>query len=715
MNRVYHGNDGGSMCVVTRTSWQSGIGAIGAAACELFSRHLPTSVLATDRPNEDRTPVVLPSGRTLPVGAAAGDQAVVLFCDVLVNGVRDRKLSELPDAGVRLAHVCFDSDVLPPEWVYALNNRFDGAYLPSVAQQEIALRSGVRVPVGVLPIALPLEELLARPWRRPGAVLRIGTITAYHERKDLDLLVEAFVAEFDPTEPIELVIHSNLSFGSVFDDLTDLVRHRAEERVTLSRQDLPVSACDDLLRSFDIFVNCSRGEGYSIGAREALALGKVLVLSDIGAHRDLLGIPGVVGVRADHRNPARYPEIDGRTFGSQMRTSVPELRRALRAAADFARSEDRPAFVHTRRSRAAEFSFSKLSLDYASIIDPEASSARPSRGATPSPTCWHPPELVERVRLARADRGLDRRQKVVVPSHDGGFFSVFNAFMSHLVWGLLDDRCHMVLPDWDQARMSTRLGTAERESFCYGTVEDGNIWTKLFEPVFGCSVEQLNDAEFLTRDVAVPDATFNQDREPLLTYKHAFDLYASPDFSRFRSQYHEAFEQHVRLLPGPQQDVVDLLEPRVGERVLLAAHVKHPSHVIEQPNELLAANEQYFREIERVLEERRVARQSDEWRLFLATDQERVIAEFEAEYGEHLVWFPEARRTTSTDDERYQRAASQGEEVALGYQVQNLIAASPSSWSTAMATEVLPRRARPRRAPTSSSTWSATSRRPCRS
>ena len=645
MNRVYHGNDGGSMCVVTRTSWQSGIGAIGAAACELFSRHLPTSVLATDRPNEDRTPVVLPSGRTLPVGAAAGDQAVVLFCDVLVNGARDRKLSELPDAGVRLAHVCFDSDVLPPEWVYALNNRFDGAYLPSVAQQEIALRSGVRVPVGVLPIALPLEELLARPWRRPGAVLRIGTITAYHERKDLDLLVEAFVAEFDPTEPIELVIHSNLCV-----------------RVRLRRPDRPGTAscrgeghalpagpsrlrCDDLLRSFDIFVNCSRGEGYSIGAREALALGKVLVLSDIGVHRDLLGIPGVVGVRADHRNPARYPEIDGRTFGSQMRTSVPELRRALRAAADFARVRGSSRLrAREEEPRRRVLVLEALARLRGRIIDPEASSARPSRGATPSPTCWHPPELVERVRLARADRGLDRRQKVVVPSHDGGFFSVFNAFMSHLVWGLLDDRCHMVLPDWDQARMSTRLGTAERESFCYGTVEDGNIWTKLFEPVFGCSVEQLNDAEFLTRDVAVPDANVRPGS------RAAPHLQARVRPVRIAGllEVPVPVPRSVRAARAPlARSAAGRRRParaeRVGERVLLAAHVKHPSHVIEQPNELLAAQRAVsFREIERVLEERRVARQSDEWRLFLATDQERVIAEFEAEYREHLVWFPES-------------------------------------------------------------------------
>ena len=104
MNRVYQGNDGGSVCVVTRTSWQSGIGAIGAAACELFSRHLPTSVLPTDRPADDRTPVVLPSGRTLPVCPDPDDQALVFFCDVLVNGARDRKLMNLPDAGLRLAH-----------------------------------------------------------------------------------------------------------------------------------------------------------------------------------------------------------------------------------------------------------------------------------------------------------------------------------------------------------------------------------------------------------------------------------------------------------------------------------------------------------------------------------------------------------------------------------------------------------------------------------
>jgi len=678
------------ICVIGRTTFDTGIGAFSHAACELFSRHLPTCIIPTDREPNDDSPVLLPNGRAISVCHDSTDQQFFFYADILFNGASDVNLSRLPAHGVHIAHFCFDSDELPTEWVYALNNRFDAAYVPTMSQQALAIQSGVRIPVGVLPIALPIESLLARPLRPIGSKVRVGTITAFHERKELERLVRAFIDEFKGRDDVELVIHSNLAFGDSFDRLSKVIEGLELPIVTLSNASLSVGERDNLLDSFDVFVNCSRGEGYSIGAREALALGKVLVLSDLGAHRDLVDAPGVFAVPIEHLMPARYPEIDNRIFGRQQRVSVAGLREGLKAAVSFVGTDKFVPTARARRQRAADFSFTKLSIEYASLIDPEAERTRAGAAAHRSDSVWHPAEVAElaRDKLGANGSKLQPHNMVVVPAHDGGFFSVFNVFISHLVWSLQDDRCHMVLPDWDQARLVDRVGSSERTSFCYGKWSDGNIWTDLFEPLFGCSVEEMNDVEFLHKRSRPPRVHFNADCEPLLTYYHAHDLYRSPDFARFRRQYHEAYRCHIRMLPDLTESVDELLDAKVGSRRLLAAHVKHPSHITEQPAELMASHTAYFEEIHQYLASQAIDPLSDSWRIFLGTDQSATVSAFEDEFGDRVVTFSDARRTTAVEDKHY--LATAGDDKGMvGFQVQHLVASSPDSWSTDMARDVL--------------------------
>lgn len=687
---VDHSNRNPEVCVVGRSRFDTGIGAFVHAACELFSRHVPTCIIPTDRAPDDLSPVVLPSGRVLPVCADPLGPTVFFYADILFNGAGDDTLSRMPANGVHIAHFCFDSDELPLEWVTALNQRFDLAYVPTPSQRDLAVHSGVRIPVGVLPIGLPIEPLLARRYRPAGDVVRFGTITAFHERKELTTLVQAFQAAFVGRTDVELVIHSNLAFGAVYAEVVELAASTSSPRVIVSHDSLTDAARNDLLNSFDVFVNCSRGEGFSIGAREALALGKTLVLSDIGVHRDIGHLPGVFYVETDRWVPARYAEIDHRVIGRQRCVDPLALQSALSAASEFVASPDATATQGSRRRRAAQYSFTDLSIEYAVVVDLEAPAGRIGSAARRSPDVVHPDQshLTQLTSWRHQRRRQGWTNRLVVPAHDGGFYSVFNSYVSHLAWSLQDDRCHMVLPDWDQTRMSERLGTDERESFCYGKFSDGNIWTRLFDPVFGCSDDELDDREFLYGRAVRPDFAFNEQLEPLLTYSNAFDLYHSPTFPRFRRQYHAALQAHVRLRPELQAEIDEFTQEHVAGRRLLAAHVKHPSHVVEQPTALMAAQAAYFGYVDRYLAEQDIPVSSDDWRIFIGTDQEAVIADFRDRYGHHVICHPEARRTTAEEDRVYQEVARENPAV-VGYQVQHLVAASPDNWSVDMARDIL--------------------------
>jgi glycosyltransferase involved in cell wall biosynthesis len=680
------GNDGAEVCVIGRTEFTTGIGAIAYAACELLSRNYPVCLLPTDRPVAPGT-VTLPNGRRIPLCTDATNMKVFFFADVLWNGVDRVDYLRVPQHGLRVAHVAYDSDQLPERWVDALNGAFDAVLFSSKHLERVAETSGVRIPIGTLPIGIDTEPLLARPWRAPSTNrVTFGSLAAFHERKGISTVLHAFVEEFGDDDSVELVLHSNLAIGDEY----SYVRKLADglENVTVTHEELSVAEKTALLDSIDFFVSASRGEGYSIGPREALALGKGLVVSDIGAHQDLLGLPGVIAVPASVRTPARYPEIDSQIFGHQYAVQVPAVAKALRAAADRSRTPEFAEGVRARRGRAAEFCFSRLSTDYAEIVNPTLRRFRShARGSSFV-------SLPASVREQALDKvgihagGLSHRSRTIVPAPDGGFFSVFNAFVSHLAWDLDEERCHLVLPDWDVARLVDRMAPEPIRSFCYGKPGDGNIWLKLFEPLYGLTDEEMNDAATLYHNAALPESVYNQHREPYLTYIHAYELYRRPAFAAIRRQYHRVVNEHIRLRAPLAGQIEKFCAREFGDKTMIAAHVKHPSHAIEQPGRAMAQVRSYVKAVYEQLARRGMPRSSPDWGVFLATDQDRVVEIFRAEFGERLSYFPDVRRTSLVEDAAYEEL-DEASKIQEGHQVQHLVAADANSWSIRMAEEVV--------------------------
>jgi glycosyltransferase involved in cell wall biosynthesis len=678
-------NDDAEICVIGRPDLSHGIGSLTYSACELLSRSFPVCLLPTSPLPSNATTLVLPNGRPIPICKDVDAASVFFFVDVLWNGAYDHNLTLLPNRGFRVAQIAYDSDELPAEWVQILNERFDLALFTSRHLEEVARRSGVRVPVGTLPIGLDLDRALARKLPSPrGEKIRFGSVCAWHDRKNNREVLDGFLQEFGNDPSVELVIHSNLAIDESGSDVARMLTLAGAENVTLSDKSLTLCEKDALLDSFDVLVSASRGEGYSIPPREALARGCVLALSDIGAHQDLFGVPGVFRMPTAGLLPARYAEIDGLVCGRNALVDRGSIRRGLREAYEYVRSADSAESVRIRKARAAEFSFASLTTSYAEVVNPRI---REFRTAGRKSSYVHLPETRAVSTVGDHARSLSARNWIVVPAHDGGFFSVFNAFISHLVWELDEERCQMVIPDWDMGRFLERIAPRLPESFCYGRQGDGNIWCHLFEPPFGLSEADMNDVELLARKCVRPERIWNEFREPLLTYVYAYDLYRRPWFPRFRTQYHRALRDHVRLL-APLQGELERMTDLFPGRFMIAAHVRHPSHVIEQPDGTLTATERYVDAIMEEVARKGLSRSSEEWGVFLATDQESVVLHFQERFGEHLHFFGDVRRTTVEEDATFERLSS-ADQARIGHQVQHRVAQSPDDWSVRMAWEVI--------------------------
>jgi Glycosyl transferases group 1 len=685
------------ICVLGRTDFHFGMGTLTYAACELLSRYFRVGLLPTrDAPRSSPADgsaegyVTLPSGRDVPLVTSAAGFAASLYVDVVWNGVQDQRHELLPDSGIRVAQIAYDSDELPPEWVDLLNGKFDVALFTSGHLEEVAQRSGVTITTGTLPIALDLEGLLGRRYRPPlPRRLRFGSLSAFHDRKGLDVLIDAFLQLYQDRPDVELVLHSNLAIGDPFERISQLSELAGATNVRISHGLLSSAQKNALLESFDIYVNCSRGEGYSVGPREALALGKPIVVTQLAAHADFDGVPGVFHFAPVGRMPARYPEIDNRVFGAQLYFDVPAIAAGLAAAADFVRSSACVESAPVRRRLAARFAFTALAPEYRSLFDPDSIAVRPLP-AKRAPSLRIDASVSAITRRAAGRHGTRLRRdaaKVVVPVHDGGFFSIFNRFISHLVWGLREDRVSLVVPDWNVIRLLPPGGGDRLTSYCYSRPEDGNLWLKLFEPLYDLTPEEMNDPGFMSEGAGPATPEFNEVREPLLTYVHAYDLYRAAWFPRFRNQYGRVTREYVRPRPELAAELKDTLAAQADGRFMISAHVKHPSHGLEQPGQRIAGGDRYVAAVRALLVERGIREASDDWTLFVATDQDRVVARFADEFGPHVFCFKDVSRIEPEVDASFD-ALSPTEQLRIGHQLQHLKASHSRHWSWRLAWEV---------------------------
>lgn len=671
-----------------RTAFGTGIGHLSQSLMEILGRKYDVRLWDLHAPVPRSEVIRLPTGRDVRLADSLDGFLVYIYADVLWNGARCTPYVPPPATGYRIAYLAFDSDELPPEWVEILNRDFDAVYFTSAHLIEIAVSSGVRIQIGAFPLAIDLEDLVARKHRpATGGRVRFGTISAYHPRKGLEELVGAFLAEFGISPEVELVIHSNLAAGGTAESVKSMVRSAGAWNVTLSTEHLDEEAKNRLLDTFDVYVNAAVGEGYSVGPREALALGKCAVLSDIGAHAPLFEAPGVFRVSTSHDIPAIYPEIDNRQFGFQRALDLGSLREGLRESMRFVTSPEAAETVGQRKLLGAEFGLEALERTYWAVVDPDSVALR--RSAEASRHSAIPGGHSESIRLRSGRHGsrLGAR-RVYVPARDAGFFSLFNVYVSHLAWSLHDSPQQLVLPSWDAARLLEEIAPSQPVSYCYSRPDQGNLWNHLFEPPYDIAPEELEDSEFLMDGATVATPMYNEGREPLLTYIHAYRLYHDSRFPRIRRQYAAAIKDHVRLLPHLQAEIDSFLADRRDGRVLVAAHIKHPSHALEQPNGAMAERNRYIDLVRGVLAERGIQESSDDWAVFVATEQERVTRHFDEEFGDHVIKFDDVARISVERDAAFD-ALPHGEKALEGHQLQHIMAAESDKWSPRLAWEVL--------------------------
>lgn len=209
------------------------------------------------------------------------------------------------DSQVRIAYTMFESSKIPDEWVEILNEYFDAAVVPDPYYVKVYEESGVTVPIFVLPLGLNLKPFLRNEIKtKPHFPLVFGNLSALIPRKNHKMLIEAFHEAFLDNENVVLKINARYYDEKVLEELEQIIKENKITNVVITHKSLSAEDYFETFQSIDCYVSISKGEGFSIQPREAMALGIPTIVSDNTAQTTLCktGIP--LTVSSEIREPA---------------------------------------------------------------------------------------------------------------------------------------------------------------------------------------------------------------------------------------------------------------------------------------------------------------------------------------------------------------------------------------------------------------------------
>lgn len=229
---------------------------------------------------------------------------------------------------LRYAFVVTEWTKISADKVQIFNNNFDALIIPDAWGEEIYRKSGVKIPIFTLPLVLDLETLLERPVaKRSSSNFVFGFTGLDIHRKNVKLLIKAFAREFKNKPGVSLLLH--FRSGEEVGLVREMVRKSNCSNIQVLYKAFTRSEYEDFIASLSCFVLLSKGEGFSIVPREALAAGVPCILSNNTAHKIICDTGYVAAVKSEILDYA-YSKSVSKQRGYMFNCAVKDVQKALK-------------------------------------------------------------------------------------------------------------------------------------------------------------------------------------------------------------------------------------------------------------------------------------------------------------------------------------------------------------------------------------------------
>jgi|GEM_PF-2379124 len=251
----------------------------------------------------------LPSGADLAKYAGLkeiyAEYKTIPTSDILIyqNFPRDPNalhgLADLP-ANFRIVYLAWEEDAYPQRWVTELNAHANMVMAASEHTKRVLKRSGIKIPVVVVPNAL-MPAYLAANLDLSAANTRSALIKSKKkylflhnssgmERKSPKELLEGYVEAFTAADNVALVIKSFPNINNQFTDLVEQFRAKknSPEIELIETADLSDEQLIELYQSANCYVAPSKAEGFNLPVLEAMCLGVPVISTGWSSQLDFL-------------------------------------------------------------------------------------------------------------------------------------------------------------------------------------------------------------------------------------------------------------------------------------------------------------------------------------------------------------------------------------------------------------------------------------------
>lgn len=256
---------------------------------------------------------------------------VSIFTDLLwlpnVNYLGYKKMPQ--ESRIKIAYAAFESSRIPNEWVEILHTHFDAVAVPDRYCSKVFKESGVTIPIFVLPLSIDLHPLLKLPPQKsPHYSFTFGNASFISERKNHLLLVKAFAKAFGNRPDVQLKLNSKYSEPAALASLQLYLQEAKLSNIILSCKRLSRQSYIQFIDSLDCYATLSKGEGFSIPPREALARGIPSILANNSAQETLCATGYFRAVPSTIREPAWY-ETNLAYHGEYSNSNIEDAAEAL--------------------------------------------------------------------------------------------------------------------------------------------------------------------------------------------------------------------------------------------------------------------------------------------------------------------------------------------------------------------------------------------------
>ncbi len=331
--------------IVSNCLMADGIGRQGIGLISAIKNDLKVNMYTMQTSNYKDVP-----SDVLPIVSKPFDGFAPITFWTYILGIHENmeKMHAAIQSQLKICYSMIESDAVPNMWVKFLNKYYDMVVVPDPWLVQVYKNSGVIKPIFILPLGIFIEKFLEMPVpTEANKPFTFGMSAGFWERKNHIKVMKAFAKAFGVNPDFKLKVHGR--FGSFKEQVEKAYNSfnilKASDLSTGSTRtgnlpniefgSMPLTQKDyhTFMESLDCVLAVSKGEGFSIPPREALAMGKPVIITNNSAQQTICSSGFTFPIEAKIKTPAYY-EVFKSNIGSCYDCSEDDLIKMMRYVAD---------------------------------------------------------------------------------------------------------------------------------------------------------------------------------------------------------------------------------------------------------------------------------------------------------------------------------------------------------------------------------------------